>query len=44
MEEYLEQTMTMGGVLGFDGRVVGGLMGEELQDRLAAKRNLYRVL
>lgn len=37
VEEYLEQTMTMGGVLGFDGRVVGGLMGEELQDRLAAK-------
>lgn len=40
MEEYLEQTMTMGGVLEPDGRVVGGVwMGRGTQDRLAAKGN-----
>lgn len=37
IEEYLEQTLPEGGVLGFDGRVVSDLMGEELQDKLASK-------
>ncbi len=37
VEKYLEQTMKPGGVLGFDGRVVNDLMGEELQDSLSSK-------
>lgn len=37
VEKYLEQTMKPGGVLGFDGRVVNDLMGEELQDSLSPK-------
>lgn len=37
IEEYLEQTMKPGGVLGFDGRVVNDLLGEELQDSLSSK-------
>lgn len=38
LEEYLEQNLAAGSVLGFDGRVINGRMGEDLKNRLADKQ------
>lgn len=38
LEEFLEQKLPFGGLLGFDGRVVNARMGEDLQERLKEKK------
>lgn len=38
LEEYLEQNLFEGAVLGFDGRVINAKMGEGLENRLAKKQ------
>ncbi|MCI8518280.1 MAG: aminopeptidase P family protein [Hungatella sp.] len=38
IEEYLEEVLPEGGVLGFDGRVVNSGMGKDLEERLEAKK------
>ncbi len=38
IEEYLEEVLPEGGVLGFDGRVVNSRMGKDLEERLEAKK------
>ena len=38
LEEYLEQNLAEGAVLGFDGRVINGRMGEDLKNRLADRQ------
>lgn len=38
IEEYLEQNLPEGGILGFDGRVVSSRMGEGLMSRLEDKK------
>lgn len=38
IEEYLQQVMPEGGVLGFDGRVINCQMGEELKELLEDKK------
>lgn len=37
LEQYLEEHMPEGGILGFDGRVINGKIGENLQERLFRK-------
>lgn len=37
VEEYLEQALPEGGVLGFDGRVINSHMGKTLSEKLAVK-------
>lgn len=37
LEEYLETNLSAGDVLGFDGRVINGRMGEDLKNRLSEK-------
>ncbi len=37
LEEYLEENLPAGAVLGFDGRVINGRMGEDLKNRLEEK-------
>ena len=37
IEEYLEQKLPQQGILGFDGRVINGRMGEELKKKLESK-------
>lgn len=38
LEEYLEEHLPFGGILGFDGRVVNAQMGENLEHRLESKK------
>lgn len=38
VNEYLEQAMPQGGVLGFDGRVVNSSLGQELEELLETKQ------
>ena len=38
VEEYLEEVLPEGGVLGFDGRVVNGRMGKDLEELLEGKK------
>ena len=38
VNEYLEQAMPQGGVLGFDGRVVNSSLGKELEELLETKQ------
>ena len=38
LEEYLEENLPAGAVLGFDGRVINGRMGEDLKNRLEEKK------
>ncbi len=38
IEDYLEQVLPEGGVLGFDGRVIDSCMGRELSEKLSDKK------
>lgn len=38
VEEYLEQVLPAGGTLGFDGRVINSMTGEELKSKLKEKQ------
>ncbi|WP_035780210.1 aminopeptidase P family protein [Butyrivibrio sp. LB2008] len=43
IDEYLEDKMNLGEVLGFDGRVVSAEIGEELEKRLKNKKAEFKI-